>query len=221
MRLKLIAGAVALGLAVQAHAESVKHVEQLESIYYCEQEAMAKGLVKAYDPADDFDIRQFVDDSEGQCGRFAPNAAYGFNVLFDTLHDHIVRIRLDEAFWQDPKVAELYWINDKQAFRHIQSDNNEKPGKPLSVTFISEVLACSTLNAAQYHAQLGQRIKPVGGAYIANARDTGNADPTRDFVCRTLPKGTRGDVFSREAQNGFAPVELYDVARTRLWIRKP
>lgn len=140
MSLKSVVWGLAMGLAAQAHGQSAKHVEQGDSIYFCEQEAQAKGLVKAYDPADDSAIRNYVNSAEaqGKCGRIPPNANYGFSVLFDTLHDNIVKIRLDEEFWQNPKVPEQYWIDAKQAFQQIQ-DNNKKAGNPASVTFTNAV----------------------------------------------------------------------------------
>lgn len=52
MSLKSVVWGLAMGLAAQAHGQSAKHVEQGDSIYFCEQEAQAKGLVKAYDPAE-------------------------------------------------------------------------------------------------------------------------------------------------------------------------
>ena len=126
MNLKSVVWGLAMGLAAQAHGQSAKHVEQGDSIYFCEQEAQAQGLVKAYDPADYIAIRDYVSSAEaqGKCGRFPPIANYGFSVLFDTLHENIVKIRIDEEFWQDPKVPEEYWIDAKQAFQQIQDYKN-------------------------------------------------------------------------------------------------
>lgn len=135
MIFKSVVWGLAMGLAAQAQGQNAQHVQQGNSIYFCEQEAQAKGLVNAYDPTDDLPIRKYVDSAEaqGKCGRFPPNANYGFTVLFDTLHDNMVKIRLDEAFWQNPKVPEHYWIDSKQAFQQIL-DNKPKPGKPASLT---------------------------------------------------------------------------------------
>lgn len=186
MNLKSVVWGLAMGLAAQAHGQSAKHVEQGDSIYFCEQEAQAKGLVKAYDPADDFAIRAYVNSAEaqGKCGRFPPSANYGFSVLFDTLHDNIVKIRIDEAFWQDPKVPEQYWIDAKQAFQQIQSNknrnNNEKAEntapvitatagevtqKDICVDLIPDITSQYNVPKLEYLGTNGDRYVP--GSYIS------------------------------------------------------
>lgn len=136
MSLKSMVWGLAMGLAAQAYGQSAKHVQQVDSIYFCEQEAQAQGLVKTYDHADDFAIRNYINSAEaqGKCGRFPPSANYGFSILLDTLHDNIVKIRIDEVFWENPKIPEQYWIDAKQAFQLIQSNNKAVKQEPITIT---------------------------------------------------------------------------------------
>lgn len=197
-----------------AHADNGKYVEQLNSIYFCETPEAAAGLVPTFNEEDDFDQKQYVEATSG-CGRLPPNAEAKLLVKLDTNKNGIVKIQVTEPALDG---GPYLWIDTSQSFKLMTEYNLTLKDSPQTVVFNSAKVGCPSAEAAVEHMRLSRLATQTGSGAVFLGMTTKKTGKAEEFVCQTIKAGTNADMYTSRAKNGSTPFQLFDKARTTVWV---